>query len=65
MKPLEHELGVEKDNGGDTDEEDVAHDEKSQELAAKYDEFKAQVEQHFGMEDQREKRDVPIVKALT
>ena len=44
---MEHELDVAKDNGEDTDGTSVAQDEKFEELAAQYEELKAQVERHF------------------
>lgn len=45
------------------EEESVAQHEKFEELAAKYEELKAQVEQHFETEVRQGRNDVTIVKA--
>ena len=57
-------LGVTKDGGNESGEEDVARKGEFEELAEKYEELKGKVEQYFENEqNQREKRKVPVVSA--
>ena len=52
-----------KDDGRDIEEGDVTREEKFEELAAKYEEFKVQVERHFDAEIKQQQRHVSIVNA--
>ena len=51
------------DDGKVDTEESVAANEEIEDLAAKYETLKTQMEQYFDGENQKEKRNVPILKA--